>query len=58
MAKLIRIRVWLLLAAFLYTPVVQAQETDPAKNDPRTFSGALAGREHQRFGTELPARRG
>jgi hypothetical protein len=35
MAKLIRIRVWLLLAAFLYTPVVQAQETDPAKNDPR-----------------------
>ena len=35
MAKLIRIRGWVLLAVFLYAPVVQAQETDPAKNDPR-----------------------
>src|SRR5271163_574997 len=35
MAKLIRIRGWMLLVAFLSVPVVQAQETDPAKNDPR-----------------------
>jgi hypothetical protein len=35
MAKLIRIRGWLLLATFLYAPFAQAQETDPVKNDPR-----------------------
>lgn len=35
MAKLIRMRGWVLFVVFLYVPVVQAQETDPAKNDPR-----------------------
>jgi hypothetical protein len=35
MAKLIHIHSWVLLAMFLYAPIVKAQETDPAKNDPR-----------------------
>jgi hypothetical protein len=35
MAKLIRIRCWVLFVVFLSAPIVQAQETDPAKNDPR-----------------------
>jgi hypothetical protein len=35
MAKLIHIHGCVLLAAFLYAPVIQAQETAPAKNDPR-----------------------
>lgn len=35
MGKLTRIHSWVLLALFLYAPVVKAQETDPAKNDPR-----------------------
>jgi len=35
MAKLTRIRDLVLLAAVLYVPVVKAQETDTAKNDPR-----------------------
>jgi hypothetical protein len=35
MAKLIPICGWMLLGVFLSAPVVQAQETDPAKTDPR-----------------------
>ncbi len=35
MAKLIRIHSSVILAVFLSAPVVMAQETDPAKNDPR-----------------------
>src|SRR5580704_11050243 len=35
MAKLIRIRGWMFFAMFLCASVVQAQATDPAKNDPR-----------------------
>jgi hypothetical protein len=35
MAKLKRIHGWALVAAFLCGPVVQAQESDPAKNDAR-----------------------
>jgi hypothetical protein len=35
MVELIRIRGWLLLAAFLCAPVIHAQETDPVKSDPR-----------------------
>jgi hypothetical protein len=35
MAKLIRIRCWMLFVVFLSAPAVKAQETDPAKNDPR-----------------------
>jgi hypothetical protein len=35
MAKPIHICGWALFAVFLYGPVAQAQETDPAKNDPR-----------------------
>jgi len=35
MAKLTNIRGCALLALFLYAPLLQAQETDPAKNDPR-----------------------
>ena len=35
MTKLICIHSWVLLAVFLCGPVVKAQETDPAKNDPR-----------------------
>jgi len=35
MAKPIRIGGWLLLSMFLCAPGVRAQETDPAKNDPR-----------------------
>lgn len=35
MAKLNRIRGWMLLAVFLSAPAVQAQETDPGKTDPR-----------------------
>jgi len=35
MAKLIRVRGWVLFAVLLYVPVVQAQETAPGKNDPR-----------------------
>jgi hypothetical protein len=35
MAKLIRIRGWLLLTMFLFAPVAHAQDTDPAKSDPR-----------------------
>jgi hypothetical protein len=35
MAKLIRIRGWVLFVGFLSAPVIQAQATDPAKNDPR-----------------------
>jgi hypothetical protein len=35
MAKLTRIHGWVLLLALLYVPFSRAQETDPAKNDPR-----------------------
>src|ERR1700674_1195548 len=35
MAKLIRIRGWVLLVLILYVPAVQAQGTDSDKNDPR-----------------------
>ena len=35
MANLILIRSCMLVALFLYAPLVQAQATDPAKNDPR-----------------------
>src|SRR5580704_14628526 len=35
MAKLILIPGWMLFAVLLYAPVIRAQETAPAKNDPR-----------------------
>jgi hypothetical protein len=35
MAKLIRIRGWVLFATLLFTPAAQGQGSDPAKNDPR-----------------------